>query len=54
MPAEDVTVTADFGDVTTAINNTEATVKAVKRIENGQMIIIKNGVKYDALGQIVK
>lgn len=54
MPAEDVTVTADFGDVATAINNTEATVKAVKRIENGQMIIIKNGVKYDALGQIVK
>ena len=54
MPAEDVTVTADFGDVATAINNTEASVKAVKRIENGQMIIIKNGVKYDALGQIVK
>ncbi|MCQ2203142.1 MAG: hypothetical protein MJZ15_01745 [Bacteroidales bacterium] len=28
--------------------------KVVKTIENGQIIIIKNGVKYNVLGQIVK
>ena len=38
----------------TAIDNTNATVKTVKVIENGQMFIIKNGVKYDVLGTIVK
>ena len=38
----------------TAIENTNAAVKAVKMIENGQMIIIKNGVKYNAQGAIVK
>ena len=54
MPAEDVTVVADFGSIETSVENIEITGKAVKRIENGQMIIIKNGVKYDALGQIVK
>ena len=54
MPAEDVTVVADFGSIETNVENIEITGKAVKRIENGQMIIIKNGVKYDALGQIVK
>ena len=26
----------------------------IKRIENGQVIIIRNGVKYNAAGQIVK
>ncbi len=54
MPAEDVTVVADFGSIETSVENIEITGKAVKRFENGQMIIIKNGVKYDALGQIVK
>lgn len=34
----------------TAIENTEAEVKAVKFYENGQLVIIKNGVKYNALG----
>ena len=29
-------------------------VKAVKMIENGQLVIIKNGVKYNAQGTIVK
>lgn len=38
----------------TAVENTEATVKAVKSIENGQLVIIKNGVKYNAVGAIVK
>ena len=38
----------------TAIDNTEVGVKAVKMIENGQLVIIKNGVKYNAQGTIVK
>ena len=38
----------------TAIENTNAAIKTVKMIENGQMIIIKNGVKYNAQGAIVK
>ena len=31
-----------------------ATSKAVKRIENGQIVIIKNGVRYNALGAEIK
>ena len=38
----------------TAINNTEAAVKAQKMIENGQLFIIKNGNTYNAQGQLVK
>ena len=38
----------------TAIDNIRVAGKAVKTIENGQMIIIKNGVKYNAIGTIVK
>lgn len=38
----------------TAINNTNAeTVKATKYMENGQLIIEKNGVKYNALGAVI-
>ena len=38
----------------TAIDNTDAEVKAIKVIENGQLVIIKNGVKYNVAGQQVK
>ena len=38
----------------TAISNTEAAKQVEKMIENGQMIIIKNGVKYNAIGTVVK
>ena len=38
----------------TAVENTAAEVKAVKVIENGEIFIIKNGVKFNALGTIVK
>ena len=37
-------------DDTTAVENVEAEAKAVKMIENGQVIIIKNGIRYNALG----
>ena len=35
-------------------NAAEAPLKSEKRIENGQLIIIKNGVHYNAQGQVVK
>ena len=38
----------------TALENTNATVKAAKVIENGQLIIIKNGVRYNAQGAIMR
>lgn len=38
----------------TALDNTEASVKATKRIVNGQLLIEKNGVLYNAQGAVVK
>ena len=38
----------------TAIDNTNVAEKAVKVIENGQLVIIKNGVRYNAQGTIVR
>jgi len=38
------------GDFPSDISNTEVENKAVKFFENGQLVIIKNGVKYNALG----
>ena len=39
---------------TTALDNIAVEGKAVKAIINGQLIIIKNGVQYNALGQVIK
>ena len=39
---------------TTGLENEMINVKGVKRIENGQLIILRNGIKYNAAGQIVK
>ena len=39
---------------TTGLGNLDASVAPVKVIENGQLIIIKNGVRYNATGAIVK
>ena len=36
------------------IENTNADVKTIKRYENGQLVIIKNGVKYNALGTVIE
>jgi hypothetical protein len=36
------------------IDNIDAAVKAAKVMRNGQLIIIKNGVEYNAIGTIVK
>lgn len=40
--------------VPTAIDNNVVEGKAVKRIENGMLIIEKNGVRYNALGQAIR
>jgi hypothetical protein len=39
---------------TEAIDNTAAEVKAFKTFENGQLVIIKNGVKYNATGTMIQ
>ncbi len=38
----------------TAVENIEANENVLKMVENGQVIIIKNGVRYNALGQMLK
>ena len=38
----------------TSVDNVEATVAPVKMIENGQLIIVKDGVQYNAQGAILK
>ena len=48
--AFNVTEIALVGNSQTALNNTAVESKAVKFFENGQLVIIKNGVKYNALG----
>ena len=53
MPAEAATVNAEFS-LPTGIENAEESVKAVKFFEGGQMMILKNGVKYNAQGNLVK
>ena len=38
----------------TAVDNTEVSAKAIKVLENGQLIIIKNGVRYNVQGAKIK
>ena len=45
----DIVLVMDKGE-TQALEHTAVEAKAVKTIENGQVVIIKNGVKYNALG----
>ncbi len=50
----DIVLVGDFAEEEPgegqAIENTTVKSKAVKTIENGQLIILKNGVRYNALG----
>ena len=41
-------------DQATAIGNTTVAEKAVKVIENGQLVIIRNGVKFNAVGAVIE
>ena len=51
----DVVLVGDFGPDDQAIDNTQLPqMKSLKLIENGQLVIIKNGVKYNALGTEIK
>ena len=45
---------SEGGETPTAIDKTKTEVKAEKVMENGVMYIIKNGVKYSVMGQIIK
>ena len=53
MPAAEANVEAVFG-IATAIDNTNAEMKAVKRVINGQLFIEKGGVLYNVRGAVVK
>ena len=50
----DITIAIENGGEGSAVEATKAEIKTIKRIENGQLVIIKNGVKYNAVGAIVK
>ena len=50
--AIDITISGDI--VIDALDNTTVTVKTVKAIKNGQLIINKGGVEYNAQGATVK
>ena len=39
-----------YGDSTTAIDNAVVETPAIKTIENGQLVILRDGVKYNAMG----
>ena len=55
MPAAAAAVSATFvKDTASALGNTEAEAKAVKVVRDGQLLILKNGVLYNAQGAIVK
>ena len=49
----DITATT-ASELSTALENVATTVAPVKVIENGKLIIIRNGVQYNALGATVK
>lgn len=49
-----LSLTAHWSDTPTALDNTTSELNAIKRIENGQLIIEKNGVRYNALGQTIR
>ena len=50
---ENVSVKLLIATEGSALENTQVTEKAIKVIENGQLIIIKNGVRYNALGAVL-
>jgi len=43
-----------IGGDESAVDNIKADAKTIKTIENGQVVIIKNGVKYNALGTEIR
>ena len=47
---ESVTITANFAKGETSIESAAVETPALKTIENGQLVIIRDGVKYNAMG----
>lgn len=54
MNAGNQLVALEREDTTTGVDNVEATVATKKAIINGQLVIVKDGVKFNALGQVIK
>jgi len=51
----DITIAIANGGEGTGVKNVAADeIKAAKALENGQLVIIKNGVKYNAVGTVVR
>ena len=50
----DVTISGKLPSGATALENLDTTVAPAKAIVNGQLVIIKNGVQYNAQGAVVK
>ena len=57
-PAKDVAETLEGGTLVVfpeeGVTNTSADAQAIKRIENGQVIILRNGVRYNTLGAVLR
>ena len=51
---QQIQIVTGEGQETVAVENIESGVKAIKRIENGQLIIEQNGVQYNVLGVTIK
>lgn len=49
-----VTISGELDNTTTALDNVTTTVAPAKAIVNGQLVIVKDGVKYNAQGAVVK
>ena len=52
--ADEATLYAVYDGIPTALDNTNASAKTVKRLENGMLVIEKNGVRYNAMGQTIR
>ena len=50
MPGEEVTVSATFEVEATAVDNTEAAVKTVKVVRDGQVLILRDGKIFNLMG----
>ena len=52
--AIDITISGTINNVPDGLENLEVTVKSVKMIKNGKLVIVKDGVEYNAQGAILK
>ena len=50
----DIEVVANFKVIDTSVDNINTAATPVKMIKNGKLIIVKDGVEYDAQGAILK